>query len=87
MVVVAAEEVDEFGPGPMKGSVLRFLKENRLRAVWEGKLHLCSNARSLTKEMQYPLPHIPNIIQDSISVKCIRVENVKALLEVRCTYQ
>nr|POE59992.1 serine/threonine-protein phosphatase 7 long form like [Quercus suber] len=31
------------------------------------------NARSLTKEMQYSLPHIPNIIGDSISVKCIRI--------------
>ncbi|KAK7856772.1 hypothetical protein CFP56_021541 [Quercus suber] len=31
------------------------------------------NARSLTKEMQYPLSHIPDTVQHSISVKCIRV--------------
>nr|POE57398.1 hypothetical protein CFP56_05998 [Quercus suber] len=34
------------------------------------------NARSLTKEMQYPLSHIPDTVQHSISVKCIRVMDV-----------
>ena len=35
---VATEIPDEFGPGPMEGSVLRFLKEHRLCAVWEGEV-------------------------------------------------
>ncbi|KAM4088399.1 hypothetical protein ACB094_07G068500 [Castanea mollissima] len=36
------------------------------------------NARSLTKEMRYPLPHIPDIIQDNVSVKCHRVNTPSA---------
>ncbi|XP_065631002.1 leucine-rich repeat extensin-like protein 3 [Quercus suber] len=36
------------------------------------------NARSLTKEMQYPLPHLPNIIRDNINVKCIRMSTPSA---------
>ncbi|KAK9998054.1 hypothetical protein SO802_017657 [Lithocarpus litseifolius] len=37
MAAVAAEIPDEFGPGPMEGLVLRFIKEHRACAVWEGK--------------------------------------------------
>ena len=40
MVVVAAEIPDEFSPGPMEGSVLRFLKEHRSCVVWEGEVKL-----------------------------------------------
>lgn len=36
------------------------------------------NARSLTKEMQYPLPHLPNIVRDSINVKGIRISTPSA---------
>nr|POF20896.1 serine/threonine-protein phosphatase 7 long form like [Quercus suber] len=36
------------------------------------------NARSLTKEMQYPLPHLPNIIRDSINVKGITISTPSA---------
>ncbi|KAK9984378.1 hypothetical protein SO802_033903 [Lithocarpus litseifolius] len=35
MAAVAAEIPDEFGPGPIEGSVLRALKEHRSCAVWE----------------------------------------------------
>ncbi|KAF3965939.1 hypothetical protein CMV_009911 [Castanea mollissima] len=34
--------------------------------------------RSLTKEMRYSLAHVPNIIQDNISVKCHRVKTPSA---------
>ena len=35
MVAVPAQIPDEFGPGPIEGSVLRFLQEYRLCVVWE----------------------------------------------------
>ena len=38
MAAIAAEIPDEFDLGPMEGSVLRFLKEHRSCAVWEGKV-------------------------------------------------
>ena len=38
MVVIAAETLDEFGPGSMEGLVLRFLKEHRSCVVWEGNV-------------------------------------------------
>ena len=40
MVAVATEIPDEFGPGPMEDLVLRFLKEHRSYAVWEGEVKL-----------------------------------------------
>ena len=40
MVAVPAQIPDEFGPGPIEGSVLRFLQEYRLCVVWEGKVKL-----------------------------------------------
>ena len=40
MAAVPAQIPNEFGPGPIEGSVLRFLQENRSCAVWEGKVKL-----------------------------------------------
>ena len=40
MAAVAAEIPDEFNPGLMEGSVLRFIKEHRSCAVWEGEVKL-----------------------------------------------
>ena len=40
MVAIPAQIPDEFGPGPIEGSVLRFLKDHRSCAVWEGKVKL-----------------------------------------------
>ena len=40
MVAGPAQIPDEFGFGPIENSVLRFLKEHRLCAVWEGKVKL-----------------------------------------------
>ena len=40
MAAVPAQIPDEFGPGPIEGLVLRFLKDHRLCAVWEGKVKL-----------------------------------------------
>ena len=40
MAAVSVEIPDEFGPGPMEGSVLRFLKEHQLCVVWEGKVKI-----------------------------------------------
>ena len=40
MATVPAQIPDEFGPGPIEGSVLRFLQERRSCAVWEGKVKL-----------------------------------------------
>ena len=40
MAAVAAEIPDEFNPGLMEGSVLRFIKEHRLCTVWEGEVKL-----------------------------------------------
>ncbi|KAK9997037.1 hypothetical protein SO802_021723 [Lithocarpus litseifolius] len=37
MAAVATEIPDEFGPSPMEGLVLRFIKEHRSCAVWEGE--------------------------------------------------
>ena len=38
MAAVPAQLPDEFGPGPMDDSVLRFIKTHRACAVWEGKV-------------------------------------------------
>ena len=38
MAAVPAQIPDEFGPGPMDDSVLRFIKTHRACAVWEGKV-------------------------------------------------
>ena len=40
MVAVPTQIPDEFGPGPIGDSVLRFLKEHRSCVVWEGKVKL-----------------------------------------------
>ena len=40
MAAIPAQIPDEFGPGPTKDSVLRFLKDHRSCAVWEGKVKL-----------------------------------------------
>ena len=40
MAAVPAQILDEFGPGPIEGSVLRFLQEYQSCAVWEGKVKL-----------------------------------------------
>ena len=40
MAAVPAQIPDEFGPGPIEDLVLRFLKDHRLCAVWEGKIKL-----------------------------------------------
>ena len=40
MAAVPAQIPDQFGPGPIEGSVLRFLQEHRSCAVWEGKVKL-----------------------------------------------
>ena len=40
MVAVPTQIPDEFGPGPIGVSVLRFLKEHRSCVVWEGKVKL-----------------------------------------------
>ena len=40
MAVVPAQIPDEFGPGPIDDSMLRFVKEHRVCAVWEGKVKL-----------------------------------------------
>nr|POF14601.1 hypothetical protein CFP56_46054 [Quercus suber] len=37
MATIPAQIRDEFGPSPIKHSVLRFLTTHRLCAVWEGK--------------------------------------------------
>ena len=38
MAAVPAQIPDEFGPGPIEDSMLRFLKEHRSCAIWEGIL-------------------------------------------------
>ena len=40
MAVVPAQIPDEFDSDLIEGSVLRFLQEHRLCAVWEGKVKL-----------------------------------------------
>ena len=40
MAAVPAQIPDKFGPGPIEDSVLRFLKDRRPCAVWEGKVKL-----------------------------------------------
>ena len=40
MVAGPAQIPDEFGFGPIENLVLRFLKEHRSCAVWEGKVKL-----------------------------------------------
>lgn len=40
MATVLAQIPDEFGPSPIEDSVLRFVKEHRACAVWEGKVKL-----------------------------------------------
>ena len=42
MATVPAQIPDEFGPGPIEDLVLRFVKEHRSCAVWEGKVKLKS---------------------------------------------
>ena len=40
MATVFAQIPDEFGPGPIEDSMLRFLQEHRSCVVWEGKVKL-----------------------------------------------
>ena len=40
MAVVPAQIPDEFSPSPIEDSVLRFLKDHRSCAIWEGKVKL-----------------------------------------------
>ena len=40
MVAVATEIPDKIGLGPMEDLVLRFLKDHRSCAVWEGEVKL-----------------------------------------------
>nr|POF19632.1 serine/threonine-protein phosphatase 7 long form like [Quercus suber] len=38
MAAVPTQIPNEFGPGPIEDSVLKFLKEHRSCAIWEGKV-------------------------------------------------
>ena len=40
MAAIPAQLPDEFGPGPIDDSVLRFMKTHRACAVWEGKVKI-----------------------------------------------
>ena len=40
MAAIPAQIPNEFGPGPMEGSVLRFLINHQSCAIWEGKVKL-----------------------------------------------
>ena len=40
MAAIPAQIPDEFGPGPIEDSVLRFLKDHRSCVFWEGKVKL-----------------------------------------------
>ena len=40
MAAVPTQIPDEFGPGSIESLVLRFLKEHRSCAIWEGKVKL-----------------------------------------------
>ena len=45
MAVVPAQIPDEFDPGPIEDSVLRFLQEHQSCAVWEDKVKLKPTTR------------------------------------------
>ena len=40
MAAIPAQLPDEFGPGPIDHSVLRFIKTHRVCVVWEGKVKI-----------------------------------------------
>ncbi|KAK9989727.1 hypothetical protein SO802_029966 [Lithocarpus litseifolius] len=66
MAAVAAEIPDEFGPGPIEGSVLRALKEHRSCAVWEGKDPGALTCRGRNNEFRKRLPMVDDRILDIV---------------------
>ncbi|KAK9997680.1 hypothetical protein SO802_022366 [Lithocarpus litseifolius] len=66
MAAVAAEIPDEFGPGPMEGLVLRFIKEHRSCAIWEGKDPGELTCRGRNDEFQKRLPMVDDRVLDIV---------------------
>nr|POE55155.1 hypothetical protein CFP56_02157 [Quercus suber] len=68
MAVIAAEIPDEFSPGPMEGSVLRFLKEYRSCAVSEGEV---ASHKQMLKRYVVGSPEYKQIIAILKAVECL----------------
>nr|POE52602.1 serine/threonine-protein phosphatase 7 long form like [Quercus suber] len=68
MAAVAVEEVDEFGLGPMDRLMLRFLKEHRSSAIWEGEV--------VWQPYKAKLAHLPAFYVTGKDVWSVRVSLV-----------
>ncbi|XP_075633792.1 serine/threonine-protein phosphatase 7 long form homolog [Castanea sativa] len=66
MAAVAAEVVDQFGPGPKVPSVLRFLIEHRSSAVWEGKDPGVLKCHGRNEEFQKRSPMVDDRVLDIV---------------------
>ncbi|KAK9996536.1 hypothetical protein SO802_021222 [Lithocarpus litseifolius] len=63
---MAAEIPNEFGPGPMEDSVLRFVKEHRSCAVWEGEDPGVLTCRGHNDEFRKRRPMVDDRILDIV---------------------
>ncbi|KAK9997051.1 hypothetical protein SO802_021737 [Lithocarpus litseifolius] len=63
---MAAEIPNEFGPGPMEDSVLRFVREHRSCAVWEGEDPGVLTCRGRNDEFRKRRPMVDDRILDIV---------------------
>uniref|UniRef100_A0A7N2MYQ3 Aminotransferase-like plant mobile domain-containing protein n=1 Tax=Quercus lobata TaxID=97700 RepID=A0A7N2MYQ3_QUELO len=80
MAAVPVQIPDEFGPGPIEGSVLRFLKDHRSCAVWEGKDPGALKCHSRNDELRKRCP----IVVDDRVLDIVKRVGLEGLYRTPC---